>query len=195
MMRIAPDNAKRQAARGLPGEPLLDRTLLYNSDARTLILSCSLIRNGVRFPQVYLRQLKAKKYASVATLAKQQLDWRGDVALESPFSCHGGLVVCHATLYNFAMAPVSVSGLGLLRIHLANTRIELWDTRDGAAVDWVLQELVGCNLRGSELYGVVGFPRARRTDKTGYTLRYALARLSWRSRRLEEIQELPNIFY
>ena len=186
--------AAKQALWNLPEEPLHDLTLQYNAASRSVVLSCALRRGRIRFPQVFFRKAAEERYSSVAELAHGSCEWEGDIAVQDAFSCETPKLVCLATRYDLTWADKAapIASLGLLAVDLEKRSCELWDTRDGVVVDWILQSVVGCSGDGTEIFGVVGFPSA---TESGYRVEYCIARLLWKSRTVEKLHVLPAVHY
>jgi len=186
--------SRKQQSRGLPPEPLYDTTLLFNDASSTLVLACSVRRGRISFPHLYFRSMLQDRYTSVGELARQTFEWTGEIGIEYPFACQEPILVCLASEYDLSWPDTGapVKSLGILRVDLEQKSCELWDTKDGATVAWVLQRILGCSADGNEVLAVVGFPE---TQVQGYEMVYSVARLSWPTRRVDRIHVLEDVFF
>ena len=194
LMSFSDAVSQKQRSRGLPGEPLYDTTLLFNDISETLVFACSIRRERVTFPQLYFRSVRSRQYTSVADLAKQTFNWTGDIGIEYPFACQKSRLVCLASEYDLSWpeAGAPIKSLGILRINLEQQTCEHWDARDGITTAWILQRILGCSGDGDEILALVGFPEAQ---LDGYQIVYSVARLSWRTRRVDRLHVLEDVFY
>lgn len=186
--------AARQVSWGLPGERLHDLQLLFNAASQCVILSCSVRRGRIRLPQVFFRNAQETSYTSIAELSKQTFGWQGDIAIEYPFSCEKGMLICWASQYDLTWSGTAAptSALGLLTVNLERATCELWDMRDGVTADFLVQRIVAISADGREVFGVVGFPEPL---SGGYRVAYFLTRLLWSSRTLEKLHQLPAVHF
>jgi len=164
---------------------------MFDPESRTLILSFNLLRGGVQFPQVYIRDIGARSYRSISELANGTLDERGLIGVGSPVL--GGdsqLYTCITAREETAPhGRVPIEPIGIAQLSLRTQTLDVWRTSL-----WFAAELLGCGPNTGELYATVGGSVVSPEEQPA-AVGYSISLLDWQQRTNTVIGMLDCPFY
>lgn len=172
---------------GLPDEPLYDRRLLYCGSSAIIVLSCSLDRSGVPIGRVFIRKKNEDAYTPL-------LELPDDISVSSVVVCDCSVLFAvryRWSFERFGAGQASGDYQGIIRFDLVGGSHEVWETEADSAAPFFVSEICGASADGEVCYAVLGHPSPHRVGPVAYSLSY----LTWATRSVVRLVELPGIVF
>jgi hypothetical protein len=191
---------QKQAAVGLPAEPIYDWQMSFLPRSRAVLLRFSTIQSEIRIPRLFVRKEGSNQYVDMLDIVGPALTATPRVHDPEVFpGVQASIVGPNDVLYFLLCEYRKVQGrrsgstLSIIRVDFLSNSTESQTPNDCSPEACSVVDLVGVDNEG--VYANAGFKRLIEGEPGSYSVEYFLAHLHWADWRVTRILPLPDIYY